>query len=75
MLREGEKALVLRFEDDGAEFKRIRSFGLDINSEVTVVTSQASAGGPLLLLVNGGRYALDYNIACKIFVQPLGNDA
>ena len=45
MLREGEKALVLRFEDDGAEFKRIRSFGLDINSEVTVVTSQASAGG------------------------------
>jgi len=45
MVQDGEKAVVIRFEGDGAEFKRIRSFGLDINTEITVVTSQAAAGG------------------------------
>ena len=70
MVQDGEKAVVIRFEGDGAEFKRIRSFGLDINTEITVVTSQA-AGGPMMLAVNGARYALDYNLASKILVRPL----
>ena len=71
MVQDGEKAVVIRFEGDGAEFKRIRSFGLDINTEITVVTSQAAAGGPMMLAVNGARYAIDYNLASKILVRPL----
>jgi len=70
MMQAGEKATVLRFEGDGAEFSRVRSFGLDIQAELLVITSQADAGGPLLIQVNGSKYAIDYNLAARIMVMP-----
>ena len=69
ILKEGDKASVLKFDGTGAEFSRLRSFGIDINTEVTVVTSQADKKGPILLLVNGSKYAVDYNLASKILVR------
>lgn len=71
MMQAGEKASVLRFEGDGAEFSRVRSFGLDIQAELLVITSQADAGGPLLIQVNGSKYAIDYNLAARIMVMPV----
>jgi len=71
MMQAGEKATVLRFEGDGAEFSRVRSFGLDIQAELLVITSQADAGGPLLIQVNGSKYAIDYNLAARIMVMPV----
>ncbi|MGP1455227.1 MAG: FeoA family protein [Treponema sp.] len=71
MMQAGEKASVLRFEGDGAEFSRVRSFGLDIQAELSVITSQADAGGPLLIQVNGSKYAIDYNLAARIMVMPV----
>lgn len=70
MIRAGEKANVLRFEGDGAEFSRVRTLGLDINTQVLVVTSQADVKGPLLVQVNGSKYAIDYNLAARIMVVP-----
>lgn len=71
MMQAGEKATVLRFEGDGAEFSRVRSFGLDIQAELLVITSQADAGGPLLIQVNGSKYAIDYHLATRIMVMPV----
>lgn len=71
MIQTGEKASVIRFDGDGAEFSRVRSFGLDLHAELTVVTSQADAGGPLLIQVKGSKYAIDYNLASKIMVMPI----
>ncbi|CEM63105.1 MAG: FeoA family protein [Treponema phagedenis] len=68
VLKTGEKASVLKFDGTGAEFTRLRSLGIDVNTELTVVTSQADKKGPMLLLVNGAKYAIDYNLASKIFV-------
>lgn len=70
LLKAGDKASVLRFDGTGAEFSRLRSFGIDVNTELTVVTSQAEKQGPMLLLVNGGKYAVDYDLASKILVCP-----
>ncbi len=66
----GEKATVLRFCGDGAEISRLRSLGIDINTELTVVTSQAGSHGPMLLMVNGGKYAIDFDLASTIMVMP-----
>ncbi len=68
VLKAGDKASVLKFDGTGAEFARLRSFGVDVNTEITVVTTQADKKGPILLLVNGAKYAVDYNLASKIFV-------
>ena len=65
VLKAGDKASVLKFDGTGAEFAR-----LDVNTEITVVTTQADKKGPILLLVNGAKYAVDYNLASKIFVCP-----
>ena len=70
ILKEGDKASVLKFDGTGAEFARLRSLGIDINTELTVVTSQADKQGPVLLLVNSAKYAIDYNLASKILVRP-----
>ncbi len=70
ILKPGEKASVLKFDGTGAEFARLRSLGIDINTELTVVTSQADKQGPVLLLVNSAKYAIDYNLASKILVRP-----
>lgn len=70
ILQPGEKASVLKFDGTGAEFARLRSFGIDVNTEVTVVTSQADKQGPVLLLVNGAKYAVDFDLASKILVRP-----
>ena len=72
MIQAGEKAVVLRFEGNGAEFSRVRSFGLDLNAELAVVTSQADSGGPMLIQVNGSKYAIDYDLAARIMVVPDG---
>lgn len=72
MMQAGEKAAVLRFEGDGAEFSRVRSFGLDVNAVLTVITSQADVGGPLLVQVNGSKYAIGYDLAARIMVMPAG---
>ncbi len=66
----GEKATVLRICGDDAEISRLRSLGIDINTEVTVVTSQAAGHGPVLLMVNGGKYAIDFDLASTIMVMP-----
>ncbi|MEL3906687.1 MAG: FeoA family protein [Treponema sp.] len=71
MIQAGEKATVLRFDGDGAEFSRVRSFGLDVNTELAVITSQADVSGPLLLQVNGSKYAIDYDLAARIMVMPI----
>lgn len=73
MMQTGEKACVLRFDGDGAEFSRVRSFGLDVNAELTIITSQADVGGPLLIQVNGSKYAIDYNLAARIMVVPVAD--
>lgn len=70
ILKAGETASVLRFDGTGAEFSRLRSFGIDVNTNITVVTSQAEQQGPMLLLVNGAKYAVDYELASKILVCP-----
>ncbi len=71
MLKAGEDAVVKLFEDDGSAFTRVRSMGIDINTRITVVTSQSDVHGPVLVNVNGSRYAIDYNLAVKIMVQPV----
>ena len=71
MLQPGEDAVVKFFEDNGSSFSRIRSMGIDINTSLSVVTSQTDINGPILVCVNGSRYAIDYNLAVKIMVQPL----
>ncbi len=71
MLQSGDNAVVKFFEENGSSFTRIRSMGIDINTPLSVVTSQADINGPVLVSVNGSRYAIDYNLAVKIMVQPL----
>lgn len=68
-LKNGETGTVLNFGGDEPEFERLRSFGLDINTEIAVVTTQADKKGPILLSVNGSKYALDYDLASKVLVR------
>lgn len=68
-LKTGERATVLSFGGDDEEFSRLRSLGIEINSQISVVTTQADKKGPVLLLVNGNKYAIDYDLASKVLVQ------
>lgn len=69
VLKSGESCVVVNFAGDDAEFTRLRSFGLDVNTKVSIVTSQADKKGPVLLLVSGNKYAIDYDLASKVFVK------
>jgi ferrous iron transport protein A len=65
----GQRALVVGFQG-GAEFQgRIVSMGLNIGSEVEVLSGCDSGKGPILVAVGETRLALGHGMADKIIVE------
>ena len=61
----GKKLKIKKVLTDAKTKKHLESLGLTIDSELSIV---AQSGGSLILMVKGGRLALDKVLATRILV-------
>jgi Fe2+ transport system protein FeoA len=69
MVRQGERARVLRISAGRGLVRRLTEMGLLPGAEIEIISGRQP--GPIIIRLQGLRFGLGFGLAKRIFVEPL----